>query len=83
MTNGLNDQFQVFLATDNARTKTLTIYDGVWWGYEAAASVPEPSTWILLASGCGIARRVRPIDVVRTNKERAELGRETARRIEK
>jgi len=48
----LDDEFQVFLATDNTTTKTLTIDDGVWWGYQAAA-VPEPSTWILLVSGCG------------------------------
>ena len=55
LANGLNTQFQVFLVTDNARTKTLTIYDGVWWGYSAAPNPsPEPSTWILLASGCGI-----------------------------
>jgi len=52
LTNGMDDEFQVFLATDNTTTKTLTIDDGVWWGYQAAA-VPEPSTWILLVSGCG------------------------------
>jgi len=62
LSNGLNDQFQVFLATDNATTKTLTIYDGVWWGY-SAASVPEPSTWILLLSGCGIAALARRRDL--------------------
>ncbi len=59
LSNGLSDQFQVFLATDNTATKTLTIYDGVWWGYQAALSVPEPSTWILLASGCGIVACTR------------------------
>jgi len=32
LTNGLDDEFQVFLATDNTTTKTLTIYDGVGWG---------------------------------------------------
>jgi len=52
--NGLDDEFQVFLATDNARNKILTIYDGVWWGYTAAAMVPEPSTWMLIVSGFGI-----------------------------
>jgi len=62
LTNGLNDQFQVFLATDNAANKTLTIYDGVWWGYQAA-SVPEPSTWILLLSGCGIVAFARRRDL--------------------
>ncbi len=61
LTNGLDDEFQVFLATDNTTTKTLTIYDGVWWGYQAA-SVPEPSTWILLVSGCGIVAFARRRD---------------------
>ena len=58
LSNGLNTQFQVFLATDNTTTKTLTIYDGVWWGFQVAA-VPEPSTYILLLSGCGIVVLVR------------------------
>ncbi len=61
LTNGLDDEFQVFLATDNTTTKTLTIYDGVWWGYQAA-TVPEPSTWILLATGCGIVAFARRRD---------------------
>jgi hypothetical protein len=39
-------------------TKTLTIYDGVWWGFQAS-TVPEPSTWILLLMGCGIVGFVR------------------------
>jgi hypothetical protein len=58
LTNGLDVEFQAFLATDNTATKTLTIYDGVWWGYQAA-SVPEPSAWILLLSGCGMAACAR------------------------
>jgi PEP-CTERM motif len=62
LTNGLDDEFQVFLAKDNTTTKTLTIYDGVWWGYQAV-SVPEPSTWILLVSGCGIVAFARRRDL--------------------
>jgi hypothetical protein len=58
--NGLNVQFQAFLCTDNVATKTLTIYDGVWWGFQA---VPEPSSWILLASACGVVAFVRRRDL--------------------
>ncbi len=55
---GIDTEFQVFAATANLAAKPITIYDGVWWGYRVA-SVPEPSTWILLASGCGIVALVR------------------------
>jgi len=58
----LDDEFQVFLATDNTTTKTLTIYGGVWWGYQAA-TVPEPSTCFLLVSGCGIVAFARRRDL--------------------
>lgn len=44
LTNGLDVEFQVFLVKDDAASKTLTIYDGVWWGF----TVPEPATWTLV-----------------------------------
>jgi hypothetical protein len=55
---GLHWQAQVFLATEKAvlngdtgvTTKTVTIYDGVWWGFRI---VPEPGTWVLLVLGSG------------------------------
>ena len=62
LVNGLNVQFQVFLVTDNTTTKTLTIYDGVWWGFQAT-TVPEPSSWILLVSACGLVAFTRRHDL--------------------
>jgi hypothetical protein len=52
LTNGLDVEFQVFLAKDDAASKTLTIYDGVWWGFTA---IPEPGSWLVFVSGCGVA----------------------------
>jgi hypothetical protein len=40
---GIDWQAQAFVAT--ATGKNLTIYDGVWWGFQTAA-VPEPSTLV-------------------------------------
>lgn len=46
---------QVFIATwqpvdENDRTQggTITLYDGVWWGFQV---VPEPTTWVLGSIG--------------------------------
>src|SRR5258708_5769709 len=50
LTNGLDTEFQVFLATDDAANKKLTIYDGVWWGFQVAA-VPEPTSLRLVGIG--------------------------------
>lgn len=51
-------QFQTFVASwnpvnANDRTKggTITLYDGVWWGFTLPA--PEPSTWVMLVMGAG------------------------------
>ena len=52
-------QAQVFLATetltnplDRSQGGTLTLYDGVWWGFALVAPVPEPASIIL--AGCGL-----------------------------
>jgi hypothetical protein len=59
---GIDTEFQAFLVstvTNPDGTTTLKIYDGVWWGYQAAAAanrgepVPEPSTWLLFGTGIG------------------------------
>jgi hypothetical protein len=52
-------QFQVFLVTNDMARKTLTVYDGVWWGF-TAVDTPEPGSWALLVIGCGVAAVVRP-----------------------
>lgn len=67
---GMSVQFQSFLVSDNITnnamggvTNTVTIEGGVWWGFQDA--VPEPSSWILMISGCGIlafARRRALLD---------------------
>jgi hypothetical protein len=61
---GMSVQFQSFLVSDNITnnmmggvTNTVTIEAGVWWGFQDA--VPEPSSWILMISGCGIFAIVR------------------------
>jgi PEP-CTERM motif len=35
-------------------TRTLTVYDGVSWGFVLSA-VPEPASWVMLLSGLGLA----------------------------
>jgi hypothetical protein len=42
---------QAFLMKANYRTRTLTVYDGVGWGFYVQ-DVPEPAT--LALSGCGV-----------------------------
>lgn len=41
---------QIFVATGDLLNNTITIYDGVWWGFEVTA-IPEPTTMFLLGSG--------------------------------
>jgi len=55
---GMVVQFQTFVAKDvvtnnglGGKTNTVTMYGGVWWGFQDA--VPEPSSWILMVSGGG------------------------------
>lgn len=52
-------QAQVFIATetlnnplDRSQGGTLTLYDGVWWGFTLVAPVPEPAS--ILLAGCGL-----------------------------
>jgi hypothetical protein len=73
LSNRLDTEFQAFLCRDNTATKTLTIYDGVWWGFQVS-TVPEPSTWILLLFGCGIVVFVRRRDLLaRRSPQRSAL----------
>ena len=61
---GINGFFaaEAFLGTVNYTTKTLTLYDGLDYGFDNSAA-PEPSTLVLFASGfaglMGILRRRR------------------------
>lgn len=52
---------QLFMATGDPQTHTLTIYDdGVWWGFDFSC-IPEPSTlFLLLAAVAGLSARRRP-----------------------
>jgi hypothetical protein len=56
----VSSQFQVVLASDvtsvdqfGVTQNTVTLYGGLWWGYNYTATeyVPEPSTYVLLALG--------------------------------
>jgi hypothetical protein len=50
-----------YLAIMNRTNNSLTLYDGVQYGWENFVS-PEPGTWMLLAGGCGflvVLRRKR------------------------
>jgi MYXO-CTERM domain-containing protein len=57
--DGLDWEAQVFLATGNLATRTLNIYDGVWWGYGLTTNAPTPGTLALLGMGGLIAARRR------------------------
>jgi hypothetical protein len=46
--NPVDFQAQVFLATMTG--KSLTIYDGVWWGFSNSV-VPEPTSLVLFGTG--------------------------------
>jgi hypothetical protein len=80
---GMVVQAQTFLASDNVNvnattgitTNTVTIEGGVWWGFQDA--VPEPSSWILLITGCGIvaiARRRALLDRFLTARQYRCIG---------
>jgi hypothetical protein len=62
LTDGLFAQFQTFLAKDDLANQTLTIYDGVWWGFQVSTA-PEPSTWICFLAGTGAIIFVRRRDL--------------------
>ncbi len=49
---------------------TITVYDGVWWGFQLSA-VPEPSTYVLMISAglCGVV-----VWSYRTVRERGKLS---------
>jgi len=58
-------QAQVFIDTLDSASKTVDIYgSGVWWGFDLASTVPEPSSGVLLGIGlAGVwlrSRRKRP-----------------------
>jgi hypothetical protein len=58
--NGFFDA-STFLSKVDRTTRTLTIYEGVEYGFKLAAKVvPEPETWVfMLVLGAGVAWRVR------------------------
>lgn len=55
---GYDTEFQTFIATGDLTAHTLTIYDGVWWGYETKP-IPEPATVLLLGPGLGVLALLR------------------------
>ncbi len=58
--DGVDWQAQVFLATGDIARRTLTIYDGVWWGFTLSTNIPTPGSLALLAlGGLAAARRRR------------------------
>lgn len=58
--DGVDWQAQVFLATGDIARRTLTIYDGVWWGFGLSTNVPSPGSLALLGlGGLAAARRRR------------------------
>jgi hypothetical protein len=48
-----------FITTANYTTRTLTVYDGVFWGF-TVVPVPEPSTFVLMAGLGALALAFRP-----------------------
>lgn len=54
-----------FLAVRNTATSTITVYDGISYGFQNYVS-PEPGTWILLCSGLGLV-------LVRARRRRQEI----------
>ena len=52
---GIFWEAQTFIVTGNlatsAQNTTLDIEAGIQWGFQTA-SLPEPSTWVMLGSGC-------------------------------
>jgi hypothetical protein len=59
-----NVDFQVFLAQDTGPgggyTHNVTLYGGVWWGYQySAADVPEPAAFLLGGAGLVLVGAVR------------------------
>ena len=43
-------RFEVYLVTANFTTNTVTVHDGIRWGYDVV-TVPEPTTMVVLAIG--------------------------------
>jgi hypothetical protein len=59
---------QVFITTGDLAARTLTIYDGAWWGFELETrAVPEPAAGILLLVGVTgvLAHRSRRSSAIR------------------
>jgi hypothetical protein len=65
-TTAANAQFQTFIT--KLEGNTLTVYDGVWWGFELTAPIsattPEPATitiWMLLLVGIVVTGKWRSV----------------------